>query len=126
LLPAARRECLDILRAASREAVGENAENLPAFIADLCEIQDYKALELEMEKWHQSGDLSPITETEILNLALGSLDIRGVLDRVIEVDLLYGPIEEVYARRLGPVCKLHRQADSIVYPRACLINTHSW
>ncbi|MCA1731938.1 MAG: hypothetical protein LC751_21860 [Actinobacteria bacterium] len=97
LLPAARRECLNLLREAAHEAVGMEMKDIPAFLYYLADIVDGKADELSFDKLH-SGDLSPVRDTEIYNLTLDSLDRRGVLDSIVEHDILSGPAEELAAR----------------------------
>src|SRR5215211_6525903 len=49
LLPAARRECLEILRAAAREAVGEDTYIL-GWISDACDRAHYRAEDISLER----------------------------------------------------------------------------
>ena len=93
LLPEARRECLDILREAARTAVGEDAY-LPGLISDLSEAIHGAAEDVEWNRSFSTGDLSWISEKELLDLALDVLHSRGVLNSIIESDFVRGAAEE--------------------------------
>jgi hypothetical protein len=101
LLPAARMECLKILRKAARQAVGEDTY-LPGWISDRSEAIHGAAEDVEWNRWFSTGDLSWITEKELLDLALDALHNYGVLDSIIELDFVSGAaIEEWQAGELA-------------------------
>jgi hypothetical protein len=85
LLPAARRECLEILREAARTAVGEDTY-FPGLISDLSEAIHSAAEDVEWNRWFSTGDLSWITEKELLDLALDVLHSHAIQDAIIESD----------------------------------------
>jgi hypothetical protein len=89
LLPEARRECLEILREAARQAVRQDAY-LPGWISDLSEMTSGAAAEVEWERSFSTGDLSWLTEKELLDLALDMLHSYGVLDSIIDLDFVRG------------------------------------
>jgi hypothetical protein len=93
LLPEGRRECLAILRAASRKAIGQDAY-FPGLISDLSEAIHDAAEDVEWNRSFSMGDLSWVTEKELLDLTLDVLHSRGVLDSIIEWDLVRGAKEE--------------------------------
>jgi hypothetical protein len=96
LLPEARRECLAILREAARTTMGQDAY-FPGLISDLSEAIHGAAEDVEWNRWFSTGDLSWVTEKELLDLTLDVLHSRGVLDSIIELDLERGGMEEVEA-----------------------------
>jgi hypothetical protein len=58
LLPAARRECLDTLREAAREAVGEDTY-LPAWFSDVSESVDFRA-DVFRSEWFEQNPPEPV------------------------------------------------------------------
>jgi hypothetical protein len=100
LLPEARRECLAILREAARTTMGQDAY-FPGLISDLSEAIHSAAEDVEWNRWYSTGDLSWVTEKELLGLTLDVLHSRGVLDSIIELDLNRGGMEEVEAGELA-------------------------
>ena len=104
LLPEARRECLAILREAARTTMGQDAY-FPGLISDLSEAIHGAAEEVEWNRWYSTGDLSWITEKELLDLTLDVLHRRGVLDSIIELDLECGGMEEVEARERASLAR---------------------
>jgi hypothetical protein len=97
LLPEARRECLALLREAARTTMAPDAY-FPGLISDLSEAIHGAAEDVEWNRWYSTGDLSWVTEKELLGLTLDVLHSRGVLDSIIELDLECGGLEEVGAR----------------------------
>jgi hypothetical protein len=96
LLPEVRRECLANLREAARTTMGQDAY-FPGLISDLSEAIHGAAEDVEWNRWYSTGDLSWVTEKELLDLTLDVLHRRGVLDSIIELDLECGGMEEVVA-----------------------------
>jgi hypothetical protein len=131
LLPEARRECLELLREAARRAVGEDV-HLPGYISLVCESahstagfvssqliwadffesigEKYAAQIAREEVEEATSGRNPIpksnptlfTEKELLDMVLDVLHRHGVLDSIIELDLVSGAaIEEWEAGELA-------------------------
>ena len=79
LLPAARRECLEILREAARQAVGEDAY-VPGWISDACESVHDKAWAISRERF--TPDRTPAQEKkdEEIDATIEALHSRGAFN----------------------------------------------
>ena len=93
MLPEARRECLEILRDAARTAVGQDVY-LPGWISELSETINGAAEDVEWERRFSTGELSWLTEKELLNLAVDLLHRFGILDSIILTDFVRGAATE--------------------------------
>jgi len=71
-------------------------------ISDLSEAIHGAAEDVEWNRWFSTGDLSWITEKELMDLVLDVLHRRGVLDSIFDLDSAHGiAIEEWEARELA-------------------------
>jgi hypothetical protein len=73
----------------------------PGLISDLSETIHGAAEDVEWNRWFSTGDLSWVTEKELLDLTLDVLDSRGVLDAIIELDLVHSAMKEWEAGELA-------------------------
>jgi hypothetical protein len=76
LLPAARRECLEILREAARQAVGEDTY-LPGWISDACESVSHEADDLSRERLAWEPTPAQQKEEEETDATIEALRSRG-------------------------------------------------
>jgi hypothetical protein len=79
LMPAARQECLDILRAAAREAVGEETY-LPGWIASASDSIDWDIEELSMERIRQKRTPAEEKMEERIDTTIDALEDRGAFE----------------------------------------------
>ena len=76
LLPAARQECLDILRTAAREAVGEGT-CLPGWISGVSDSMDWDVDQLSMERLTRKPTPAEEKMEEEIEEAIDALPVRG-------------------------------------------------
>jgi hypothetical protein len=79
LLPAARRECLEILREAARQAVGEYAY-VPGWISDACESVHDKAWDSSRERFTLDRTPAQKKEDEEIDATIEALRSRGAFN----------------------------------------------
>ena len=102
LLPAARQECLDILRKAAREAVGEGTY-IPGWISDVSKTVDDKINQAPYLRFYillyelQQLRHAPQADQEVENALMEEPEPKGNSNRVTEkkvLDLLIDAIDE--------------------------------
>jgi hypothetical protein len=79
LLPAARRECLEILREAARQAVGEDAY-VPGWISDACESVHDKAWDISRERFTPDRTPAQKKQDEEIDATIEALHSRGAFN----------------------------------------------
>jgi thymidine kinase len=79
LLPEARRECLEILREASRKAVGEDAY-IPGWISDICESAHDKAQDISSERLTPERTPTQERSEEEADAIIEALNSRGAFE----------------------------------------------
>ena len=79
LLPTARRECLEILREAARQAVGEVAY-VPGWISDACESVHYKAWDISTERFTRDRTPAQEKKDEEIDATIEALRSRGAFN----------------------------------------------